>query len=145
VAWLGSVVLGVTLWQTGVLHLFFLAAPVWLVAALAYIALAAVAGARGSLPAEGVAASSVPSGAEARPAAGRPARPPGTRWFLSGAVALLALAGCLLLPFWVYSAPTTEYAFRLASFKGWVLMLTLVYFVAGVTWMNANEKRRPHA
>ena len=140
VAWLGSVALGVTLWQTGALHLFFLAAPVWLVAALVYVGLAAVAGARESLPAEAAAPSPAPIEAPTTPAAGTPAG--GGLWLFSGAASLVALAGCLLLPFWVYAAPAAEYASRLDSFKGWVLVLTVVYFVAGVAWMNANEKRR---
>jgi len=140
VAWLGSVALGVTLWQTGALHLFFLAAPVWLVAALVYVGLAAVAGARESLPAEAAAPSPAPVEAPTTPAAGTPAG--GGLWLFSGAASLVALAGCLLLPFWVYAAPAAEYASRLGSFKGWVLVLTVVYFVAGVAWMNANEKRR---
>ena len=142
VAWVGSVVLGVALWQTGVLHLFFLAAPVWLVAALVYIALAGMAGAREPLPAEAAAPPPAGGPVAGAPAAGSPASPAGSGWLLSGAVALLALAGCLLLPFWVYAAPAAEHASRLATFKGWLLALTVVYFLAGVAWMGANEKRR---
>ena len=142
VAWIGSVILGVTLWQTGALHLFFLALPVWLVSALVYIALAAVAGARESLPAEPALASAGVATAPPPPTAPLPSPSAGGVWLVSGAVALLALAGCLLLPFWVYAASAAEYASRHASFKGWLMMLTLVYFVAGVAFMNANEKRR---
>lgn len=140
VAWIGSVILGVTLWQTGALHLFFLALPVWLVSALVYIALAAVAGARESLPPE-PASAGVPT-APPTPTAPLPSPSAGGVWLVSGAVALLALAGCLLLPFWVYSSSAAEYASRHASFKGWLLALTFLYFVAGVAFMNANEKRR---
>jgi len=145
VAWLGGVALGVTLWQTGALHLFLLATPVWIFSAVVYMGLAAVSGARETLP-EAPAPSAAPSAPPAAPAGpaggGQHAAPAGAMWLLSGAVALLALVGCLVLPFWVYGAEPSEYAARLASFKGWVLLLTFLYFVAGVTWMNANEKRR---
>jgi purine-cytosine permease-like protein len=144
VAWLGSVVLGVWLWQSGTLHLFFLALPVWIVTAVVYTALAALAGAREAAPGSAAddaaepAASAVDSGATA----GGPSAPAGGSWWLSGGLALGALVGCLLLPFWVYGSPAADYAARLAAFKGWLLLLTLLYFVAGVAFMNANEKRR---
>jgi cytosine permease len=143
VAWLGSVVLGVTLWRTGTLHLFFLAAPVWIVAAGVYIGLAAIAGAREALPPEaspGPAAA--PATAGAPTTSGTPGAPVSALWLLSGFVALATLVGCIFVPLWVYTASATEYASRLASCKTWLLVLTFVYFVAGVTWMNVNEKRR---
>ena len=46
VAWLGSVALAVVAWQSGWIHLFFLALPVWVLTAVVYTALSAVAGAR---------------------------------------------------------------------------------------------------
>jgi uncharacterized membrane protein len=61
---------------------------------------------------------------------------------VSFAVTLLALAACLVLPFWVYASGPGEWAARLASFKTWVLAATAVYFVSGVVFMNENEKRR---
>jgi len=142
VAWLGSVVVGVWLWQSGTLHLFFLALPIWVLTAVVYVALAAVAGAREALPSAPDAAAAPPPAPAAAHPAHAPEAPATGAWWLAGAVALAALVGCLLLPFWVYGSSAEAYQARLASFKGWLLLFTLVYFVAGVAFMNANEKRR---
>jgi NCS1 family nucleobase:cation symporter-1 len=139
-AWFGAVGVGVWLWQSGTLHLFFLALPVWLLTAILYIAFAALAGARDA-PAPG---GEAPAQEAAAPAAA-PALPPGPRTTLglgSGLVALAALVACLALPFWVYAATPAEWPSRLAIFKGWILGVTLVYFAAAVVWMNENRKRR---
>jgi NCS1 family nucleobase:cation symporter-1 len=141
VAWLGSVALAVVAWQSGWIHLFFLALPVWLTTAVVYTALSAAAGARGPMPGE--------TGATAPPAAPVAAAavtdPPGPRtaaWTASGAVTLATLVALLVLPFWVFASGAGEWEARLASFKTIALALTVVYFVAGVAWMNENEKRR---
>jgi NCS1 family nucleobase:cation symporter-1 len=139
-AWFGAVGFGVWLWQSGTLHLFFLAIPVWLLTAVLYIAFAAVAGARDT-PAPG---SEAPT-PQAAAAAAAPAPLPGPRTTVgisSGLVALVALVACLASPFWVYAATPAEWPSRLATFKGWILGVTLVYFVAGVVWMNEDRKRR---
>jgi hypothetical protein len=51
-------------------------------------------------------------------------------------VALVAAA------LWVYGAGPGEWASRLASFKAWAVAITVAYFVAGIAFMNENEKRR---
>jgi NCS1 family nucleobase:cation symporter-1 len=139
VAWLGSVGLAVSAWQSGWIHLFFLALPTWLLTAVVYVLLSALAGARGPLPAEPEEAPAPPapeplsSAASARPSA----RPP-----VAGLVAIAALAGLLVLPFWVVAAPAGGWEERLALFKGIALALTAVYFVAGTAGMRASEARR---
>ncbi len=139
VAWLGSVALAVVAWQSGWIHLFFLAIPVWLLTAVVYTALAALAGAREPLPAESVEAP--PPAVAAAAATLRPA-PRTAAWTAAGLVTLATLAVLLVLPFWVYSSGAGEWESRLSSFKAIAAALTIVYFVAGVAWMNANEKRR---
>jgi NCS1 family nucleobase:cation symporter-1 len=139
VAWLATLAVAVTLWQKGVVHLFFLAAPVWLSTALVYLALAAVAGAREPMPPEATEPGPVGRGAPATP---RPPGPRTTAWVVSGAITLAALVACVTLPFRVYGASPGEWAARLVEFKAWILAVTVVYFVAGTVWMNENEKRR---
>jgi cytosine permease len=140
VAWLGSVALGVTLWQTGRLHLFFLAGPVWVSTAVLYLGLAALAGAREPLPEVAPAEPATPTG----PPVAAPARVGrgGATFTLSGLVTLAALVACLLLPFTVYGASAAEYEARLDSFKGAILVATIVYFLGGIAWMSADERRR---
>jgi NCS1 family nucleobase:cation symporter-1 len=141
VAWLGPVVLAVVAWQSGWIHLFFLALPVWLTTAVVYTAFSAVAGARGPMPAETVAPAPPPAPVPAAAVTD----PPGPRtaaWTAAGAVTLAALVALLVLPFWVFASGAGEWESRLSSFKTIALALTVVYFVAGVAWMSENEKRR---
>jgi len=42
----------------------------------------------------------------------------------------------------VFASAAGEWESRLAIFKTIALALTVAYFVAGVAWMNENEKRR---
>jgi NCS1 family nucleobase:cation symporter-1 len=139
VAWLGSVALAVVAWQSGWIHLFFLALPTWVLAAVVYVLLSALAGARGPLPAEPVEEIAAPP--PAVPSA-PPAAPAGDRALLPGLVALATLAALLVLPFWVVAAPAGGWEGRLASFKAIALALTAAYFVAGTVWMRASETRR---
>ncbi|HSD29723.1 MAG TPA: nucleoside transporter [Vicinamibacteria bacterium] len=141
VAWLGSVALALVAWQSGWIHLFFLALPVWVLTAVVYTALSAVAGAREALPpvtAEAPAATrSARTGAPAETTAPRTAA-----WTASALVTLATLASLLVLPVWVFRADLGEWPSRLDTFKAIALALTVLYFVAGVIWMNENEKRR---
>jgi NCS1 family nucleobase:cation symporter-1 len=139
VAWLGSVSLAVVAWQGGWIHLFFLAIPVWLLTAVVYTALAAVAGARGTLPSDPIREPPPPARAAAR--AHSPA-PRTAAWTAAGVVTLATLAALLALSFWVYASGAGEWEPRLSSYKGIAAALTAVYFAAGVVWMNENEKRR---
>jgi cytosine permease len=141
VAWLGSVALAVVAWQSGWIHLFFLALPVWVLTAVVYTALAAVGGARGPLPPEKAEAPA----AAATPPAVSPTATTGPRtaaWTASGLVTLATLASLLVLPLWVFGADLGAWPSRLATFKAITLGLTVLYFVAGTIWMNENEKRR---
>jgi cytosine permease len=139
-AWLASVALGVWLWQTGRLHLFFLALPVWVTTALLYPALAALAGAREPAPGAPQPAASAP--AAGVPAAARRAGPRTTAGTIFGLLALAALAACLVLPFWVLAAPAAEWPARHASFKSLILAITILYFASGILYMSQDAKRR---
>ena len=140
VAWLGSVALAVVAWQSGWIHLFFLALPVWVLTAVVYTALAAVAGAREPLPAE---AAPAPAAAGARGGHDPLARPADGRVDRGGPgdardsrrPARRSRSGSSL-------AGAGEWESRLASFKTIAAVITVVYFVAGTAWMNENEKRR---
>ncbi len=143
VAWLGSVALAVFAWQSGFLHLFFLALPVWILTAASYVALSAVAGAREALPAEAE-ATAVPGPSPHPTAVAHPQAPRTAAWTAAGLVTLATLVALLVLPFWVFFAGPDEWESRLGSFKSMAVAVTVVYFVAGSLWMNENEKRRVH-
>ena len=126
-------------WQGGWIHLFFLALPVWVLTAVVYTALAAVAGAREPLPPEAAPAPPPP----AYVAAKAPSPAPRTAaWTVSAVVTLTTLVSLLVLPLWVFLAGAGEWESRLATFKTIAAVIMVVYFVAGTVWMNENEKRR---
>jgi NCS1 family nucleobase:cation symporter-1 len=144
VAWLGSVGVAVVAWRSGWIHLFFLALPVWLLTAIVYTALSALAGAREALPAEEPPVPPVPPPAAAPGAGARvePTAPRTPAWTATGLVTLASLLILLVLPFRVFASGPGEWESRLASFKTVAAALTVVYFVAGVAFMRENEKRR---
>jgi hypothetical protein len=53
----------------------------------------------------------------------------------AGLVALLALVTCVALPVWVLLSSEAERASRIGPFKTWLLVASLVYFVAGSLWI----------
>ena len=114
-------------------HLFFLAAPVWVLTAVLYIALAAKAGAREAM--EEVAEPVTPVlrahrtirtervGRQRTPAYG---------------TAFLAVASLVLIVFFAWC--TYENLMILPDFQGHLLWLTMAYFVAAVLWVKARGK-----
>jgi hypothetical protein len=138
------------LWQSGTLHLFFLAGPVWLLTAVLYVAFAALAGARGPLPeasAEPDVATRIPvdrsfqsdhDGLE-RPSYGRR-----VLVHIYGGVALLCLSLCLGLPLGVFASSYSGMeAFRAnaAWLKTALVWITIVYFIAATLWLSGRQQR----
>jgi NCS1 family nucleobase:cation symporter-1 len=132
VAWVGAIAIGLGLERAGVLHLFYLFLPVYLLTMALYTALAAVAGARVPAPAG---ASGIP-GIERRgmpPAT--PSRPGGgATVVIAGVVSLAALVICLWLPVRAASQSAAEVTTTLPGVQGWLIVATLVYLVAGTTF-----------
>ena len=134
IAWAVAVGVALLCWKFGWIHLFFLAVPVWILTAVLYIVLAAVSGAKESLP-ELI----------------EPVRPvtPAQRKILTKRVGgqktpaygagLLAIACLLMILFFAYCAfhsyiPHPEFVAHL-------VWLTGVYFLAAVTWANSRGKK----
>jgi len=130
-------------------HLFFRWLPGWFIAALLYIVLSAMMGARAA-PGE---SASEPAGAQLAGGSGHPPAPPkragaplGTKAWIAGSVALLALAFCLALSLQVLIGGIADpemYQANMESYKGWFLIATIVYFVAAIVWTGEREKTKP--
>ena len=102
-------------------------------------------GARGGSPAPSSGEGAAFPGPDPRPApacAGASER----RWLLwiSGAVALAMLVMCLVLPVMVLcgSAAADVYESNLAWYKGWLFVVSVLYFIAAVIWYGEREKAR---
>ena len=139
-AWIGGMALALGLHLTDTLHLFFLFVPVYVLTVVLYIVLAFMAGAQSTTPeptagtpeSEGRAHVGGESGSNAIDRASGDG--PATAFGLSGIAALAALAVCAAFALYVYFASGDDYAGRLAWFKRWLIVPTLVYFVAATYW-----------
>ena len=131
-AWVVSLGCAVWAWQSGTMHLFFLAAPVWVLTAVLYVVLAGAAGA-GRTPAESPQETAEAAAvAVAEPTAAPPVRPARSAlYWLTGSLAV----ACLLLSLIFAVCVFLGYLPR-KPFEGHLAYLTVVYFITGVAWMQ---------
>lgn len=140
IAWAAGLALAIVGWQTGWIHLFFLAVPVWFLTALVYLALAFLAGASKHVEKEGDAsAASAPSGHQPQtvtvpPAAGRSTGLATFAFGAGAALCLLASLGFAVISFLGYMEPQTV--------KPSLLYLAIVYFVLGTLYVVNRERAR---
>jgi NCS1 family nucleobase:cation symporter-1 len=141
VTWFGAVGLACYLHFARILHLFFLPLPIWILVAVVYTLLAAMAGARGSVPIASASEPRSPRSAPNEAPQTSPADSP-TPWLIRavGIIALLALLACVLLPITVLSGNWAPYAERLANYRTWLTWATVVHLVACATWILAKNK-----
>jgi NCS1 family nucleobase:cation symporter-1 len=148
ISWAAAMALALVLWLTGVLHLFYLFLPVYIFTVVLYTILAAFSGARESYAEESAAEEPAPDATPASAGAAAPPEPPagqrsGALSWISGLLALAALATCLVLPIWVFLAGGEEYDANLGILRNWMIAPTLVYFVAGtifyVRWRRGRQ------
>jgi NCS1 family nucleobase:cation symporter-1 len=148
IAWIGSVVAGLVASYLGWIHLFFVFIPVWILAAITYLVLAGLFGARGTLP-EGVdiVSSHAPPAGDA-PKTSTPAPDEDARHTVaihaSGRIAGVSLVACLAVPLWMF-ATNLRTDLRMTVFGAVAGLATLVYFVSATIWLGENEKRRKTA
>jgi NCS1 family nucleobase:cation symporter-1 len=150
ISWAAAMALALVLWLTGVLHLFYLFLPVYVFTCVLYTILAAFSGARESYPGETAEEEPAPDATPASAVAAVPPGPPaGQRGaalsWISGLLALAALATCLVLPIWVFLASGEEYEANLGILRNWMIAPTLVYFVAGTTFYVRLRRGRQAA
>jgi NCS1 family nucleobase:cation symporter-1 len=142
--WVASLVLAFYMERSGTLHLFFLLTPIWIFATLLYIGLASVMGARDAY-AEAVDM----EGAEkqrqadervfledhAAKFANEPAKSTHTGFQVARLTAYLSLAACAVMSVQVYLGGDLD------SFRTWLIVPTLIYFVAATIWIIQKEKQ----
>jgi cytosine permease len=141
-AWLAGMALAVTLYLTETLHLFFLFIPVYVLTVVLYVLLAPLAGAKQPIPASPEPAPRhVPEPSDQITPTIADAGKRDLSFWLAGLIALATLIACVAMPFYVYWFGTDGYADNLAWFKRWLMVPTLVYFIAG-TWVAGRIRRR---
>ena len=130
-SWGIAIAVAIALERTGTLHLFFLFLPVWALTIVLYIVFSILAGAKQ--------AAGEASVFEAAPVADTPSAPVAAQeasgldpvTLAAGVIALGCLAWCLLWPLYIFLRGTEGYEARFATFKMWLLLPTLVYFITG--------------
>lgn len=140
-AWGIAIAVAITLERSGILHLFFLFLPVWFLTIVLYIVLSILAGAKKVTP-ETPGSEKI---LEKKPATSSTHNSARTHvdgaTLLSGAIALTCLAICLIWPLWILLRGTDGYEARFAEFKLWLILPTLIYFVAGTIYLARREKQ----
>jgi len=147
VCWAGSVAIALAVWWRGGVHLFFLAAPVWLAVAVSYVALARLAGAARET-------AGAPDGSPEEPPPSPPAaaklaetkaaeeearRPISVR--VAGWVALATLLAAIALPVWA-AAGSVEETDRTLVFQRWLAWVSVLH-LASLTYWVLGPKHNP--
>jgi NCS1 family nucleobase:cation symporter-1 len=139
VSWGIPLVLAASCWYFEIIHQNFLLIPVWLLTAVLYIALSAMAGSRQSLPELPEETSQTAAAPSRNDSPSPPA--PSVLYYGSGGLALVCLALCALIPLWIFVSGPDGYEWRKAMFENALVWITLVYFASGAVWMNQRERR----
>ncbi len=149
IAWVVAIGFALLLERTGTLHLFFLFLPVYLLTSLLYIGLASIEGARGAAG-ESSEAEGTPvhhpdpiSQVERAEGSGPSASGSGKNW-LPGLIAVAALIACFVMPLLVCLAGPDGHAGNLAQLRQWLILPSLIYFVAGtlfyIRWQRSRDR-----
>ena len=126
------------------MHVVFIAIPGWLLTAILYPALAAVAGAHGEASRElrpFEPESTPPPAAAASLAHDRASNSSrSTLQIASGVIGVLSLAACLALALWVGLTGEEGYRQNLATFKVYLAVASVVHLAAAATWVLRSEQ-----
>lgn len=138
-SWAIAIAVAIALQRTGTLHLFFLFLPIWFLTIVLYIVFALLAGAK-KVPS--VAEEAVPaSAAKATASPGNGTASTDVSTILAGVVALGSLALCFLWPIYIFIQGNDGYEGRFDAFKLWLIVPTLLYFIAGTYYAVKRERK----
>ncbi len=143
-SWLIAIAIAITLEKTGTLHLFFLFVPTWIITSVLYILLSMFMGARDVPPdAEEIiptaenqkrkSVSEIPEKKEIE-------TPKDPVLIISGIIALLSLAICLLLAIYVFLKGTNGYFQNLQLFHRLLIYPSLAYFISGTIFIIRRDR-----
>ncbi|MEZ6062298.1 MAG: hypothetical protein R3C19_18305 [Planctomycetaceae bacterium] len=139
-AWVITVAIALGLWFSKAIHEFFIAIPLWFVAAVLYTVMASMAGARSAATATVAEQESDRSRTSASQVRVRPARP---AWLKAvGAVALATLLFQLVLPFWVVRGGYEQYLTRMPDYLRWLGWASVIHLVTVAAWVLISERQQ---
>lgn len=136
-AWMASVGIALGLWFSESLHEFFIAIPLWFVAAALYTAFAALAGAKKA----GADTTQEPIFREYSPVtidSIEAKKPPWLR--VLGYIALLSLVVAFALPLWVLSGGNDLYESRVQPYHFWLGVVSIIHLATVAAWVLLRER-----
>jgi len=148
--WAIGVAVALLLERTGILHLFYLLVPIWILSMALYIIFASMAGAREKFdePLKEQTAADIASqqpvtqeGSSALAGENATAAPD-IVLLLSRIAAVGSLLACLALPLWVYFSKPENYERNFAAFKTILIWPTVIYFISGTIWAVKRNKEK---
>ena len=149
-SWVISIAVAIVLERAGILHLFFLFIPVWIMTSVLYIVLSMFMGARDVpadatetiLTAESKKIQKPTTNKEAEKVAKNPLNDPVL--VISGILAGLSLVVCLVLSIWVFVKGTNGFTENLNYLYRVLIYPTVVYFITGtifvIRWDREKEE-----
>lgn len=143
-AWVITLAWAVVVWQTNLLHLFFLIIPVWLSASILYILLSALWGAHEKLPELPEEPLTTPT-ATGAPKQVKPVIKSDMLTRGVGLLAVLSLVVIFIMAIRVAVSGQDVYDDRFATFKNVNAVLTVIYFVSSILWIILKDKAEKRA
>jgi len=150
-SWAVAIAVALIAERTGLVHLFFLFIPVWVLTAVLYLLFASVAGAREKYDEPATPDEPARAGSQSQPEQSsersakalwpEPKKKVDLTLWISAIVALISLVSCLVLPIWVYLSSGGTYEQNLATFKKVLIIPTLLYFITGTIWAVKRDKQ----
>jgi NCS1 family nucleobase:cation symporter-1 len=144
---LGMTGLAAGIGKLGVLHLFFLFLPVFVLSIVLYTVLAGLAGAKEKYP-QAAEAERVESKRQAdeKHAGAKQDAPATMKLRMARAISLLMLAICVIWPVLVYTAGDdfggAAFMAAWATLKAWLIVPSVIYFIAATIWAMEKDKLR---
>jgi len=140
ISWFAGLGFALALNKVGGVSLFYLFIPTSLLAMVLYTALASVMGAREKFPEAEAAADRAKARRQPAAPASQAAPPGDLMLWVVRALALGALAVCVLWPIWIFLQGGDGFEARFLLFRKWLIVPTLVYFAAGTAWAVKRDK-----
>ena len=142
--WIIAVCVSLALWRFELLHVLFIAVPVCLLTAVLYTGFAALAGARSEAPEapqqpESERAPPLVATSNVHDPTAQPSR--SVLQIVSGVIGVLSLAACMAFALWVLVKGEEAYSQRLAVFKTYLAVASVVHLIAAAIWVWLSERR----
>lgn len=148
-SWLISIAVAITLEKSGILHLFFLFVPVWVMTSVLYIVLSMFMGAR-DVPEDAEEIIPTAENRKSKPVSeSQKSKETSSQTdpvlLLSGIIAGLSLVICLALAISVFLKGTNGFMQNLQSFHRILIYPTLAYFIAGTIFIIRRDRNGENA